>query len=263
LSDTDPKMDTHDGGEAPAQPFGYLIETQKPLQALIFLLPLIGLYEAGLIRYGYDASHQVQLDIFARRMLEVFLTWFGIGGIALPGIIVITVLLSMHLVRGDPWRFVPRHYLFMAAESLALAMPLFVLSLVLFRAPQAAQSMVAAAPDALNDVPLMGRLVFNLGAGIYEEMVFRLVALAVLHFCLVDVVGLRERTGAILAIFISALAFAFYHFNPAQTPSIDTLTLAFRTVAGLYFASLYLVRGFGIVVGTHAIYDVLVELFQL
>jgi hypothetical protein len=33
---------------------------------------------------------------------------------------------------------------------------------------------------------------------------------------------------------------------------------AFRVVAGLLFSVLYAVRGFGITVGTHACYDVLV-----
>lgn len=260
MSATDANLDVADEACAPAT--GYLVETQKPLQALIFLLPLITLYEVGLIRYGTDETAQVELDIFARRILEVFLAWFGIGGVALPGIIVVVVLLCMHLVRRDPWHIVPRHYLFMAAESLALALPMFVLSLVLFRSPPVAQVMTETGPDALYNVPLVGRLLFNLGAGIYEELVFRLIALALLHWLLVDVFKMEHLYGSIVAISVSALAFAAYHLNLGQPEVIDWLTLGFRTVAGLYFAAIYLMRGFGVVVGTHATYDVLVELFR-
>jgi hypothetical protein len=34
--------------------------------------------------------------------------------------------------------------------------------------------------------------------------------------------------------------------------------MLFLTAAGLYFGMLYILRGFGITVGTHALYDVLV-----
>ncbi|MBC8113461.1 MAG: CPBP family intramembrane metalloprotease, partial [Candidatus Saccharimonas sp.] len=32
----------------------------------------------------------------------------------------------------------------------------------------------------------------------------------------------------------------------------------FRTLAGMFFAALFFLRGFGITVGTHAVYDVFV-----
>ena len=49
--------------------------------------------------------------------------------------------------------------------------------------------------------------------------------------------------------------------DTAAGPVLPPGVRLFRTLAGLYFAWLYCVRGFGIAVGAHAGYDVLVGLF--
>ena len=50
----------------------------------------------------------------------------------------------------------------------------------------------------------------------------------------------------------SAIAFAVYH-QPTHPTEWATYTLS-----GVYLGTVYVMRGFGIVVGTHALYDVLV-----
>ena len=58
--------------------------------------------------------------------------------------------------------------------------------------------------------------------------------------------------GAGIAVVISAVAFAAYH------PPAGVAAAVFYLLAGLYFGAIYAIRGFGIVVGVHAIYDVVV-----
>ena len=102
----------------------------------------------------------------------------------------------------------------------------------------------------------LGDVLLSMGAGIYEELLFRLIGIAMLHMILVDLLALPEHWGAIGAVIGSAIGFAMYHF-----PSFTDVRLGlglFYTVAGVYFALIYVTRGFGIVVGTHALYDVLV-----
>lgn len=43
--------------------------------------------------------------------------------------------------------------------------------------------------------------------------------------------------------------------------SFQWYTFCFRTTAGLFFAALFVYRGFGVAAGTHAAYDILVGLF--
>jgi membrane protease YdiL (CAAX protease family) len=108
--------------------------------------------------------------------------------------------------------------------------------------------------------PALVNLVRYLGAGIYEEMLFRLVFLSGL-LAAFNLAELPRRWSIGCAAVASALLFAGAHnLGPHGEPFQGSLFL-FRTLAGVYFAWIYCVRGFGIAVGTHAGYDVLVGLF--
>jgi membrane protease YdiL (CAAX protease family) len=98
-----------------------------------------------------------------------------------------------------------------------------------------------------------------LGAGIYEEALFRLI----LFSCLVRLLRLVEVNGlfsVVLAALASALLFsAAHHLGPYGQPYSNYLFL-FRLIAGLYFALLFQVRGFGIAVGAHSCYNLMVSI---
>ena len=104
---------------------------------------------------------------------------------------------------------------------------------------------------------LAGLVVIAIGAGVYEELLFRLVAIAAIHAIAKDLLSLPEEVCVIAAVAISSLGFALVHFVGGVNPFTMTKML-FYTVAGVYFAAIYLTRGFGIVVAVHALYDVLV-----
>jgi len=256
----------------------YLIRSKRPLQGLFFLLPMIVLYELGTLVYATDPTRGVTRFIYARSLLRDFFEWLGMTGYYLPGLIVVVVLFSWHMVQRDPWRFEPRLYIGMWFESALLALPLFVFAIMVFRQSEA--QLAVPMFDAIAFVPLaetattavgsgatpptdgwQAMLVFSIGAGIYEELLFRLIGIALLHMIFVDILALPDKLGAIIAIGLSALAFALYHFTD-QNPFAWNKCL-FYTGAGVYFAAVYVLRGFGIVAGTHAVYDLIVVGLQL
>ncbi len=225
----------------------------QPLQALVFLLPLIVAYEIGAGLLLGDIS------LSAHRHLEIFLRLFGITGLYLPGIVLIAILLIWHVYRRDSWQLRPGVYAGMAAESVTLAIPLVVFSLMLPQLEQAASAIFVPLADAPTDGLQMSyqqALVLSVGAGIYEELVFRVVGIALVHAIVVDVIGFDDFAGYAIAIPLTALAFAYFHFGP-HNPFNLTLGV-FYTVAGLYFAGLYVLRGLGIAAATHAVYDAIV-----
>jgi hypothetical protein len=104
--------------------------------------------------------------------------------------------------------------------------------------------------------PLAQMLTF-IGAGIYEEVLFRLGLFAGLYG-LLRIVRLPMLAAVLIAALVGAFAFAFaHHIGPYGEP-IRTDYFIFRTIAGLYFTLLFALRGFGIAVGAHVGYDVLV-----
>ncbi len=103
----------------------------------------------------------------------------------------------------------------------------------------------------------------SLGAGIYEELLFRLIAITLLHLVLTDVLGLRDDLGMWASIVIAALGFAFYHFDASQMDEIRGMNAArvgqalYYVLAGVYFGLIFHLRGFGITAAAHAVYDVM------
>src|SRR5262249_32075232 len=112
-------------------------------------------------------------------------------------------------------------------------------------------------PPGTECDPGVQQVVSFVGAGIYEEMLFRLLLFSALTWLLrqAEFNGPGARS---LAALLSALLFSLAHHIGPQGELFNAQVFLFRTVAGLYFAALYHFRGFGIAVGAHAGYDVLV-----
>lgn len=253
----------------------YWERTLWPLQSLYFLLPLLIGYEFGAVMFAPEGGERLP-QIYAERMLGRFFEWTGVTGYYLPGIATVVVLLCWHFARRDPWRPEPRLYAAMLVESIVLAAPLFVFSIMITTAPASADM---AAGQSASWFPLLANsssattgldgvaswrqgVVFSVGAGIYEELVFRLIVIAIAHMILSDLLALPKGWAAGGAIALSAVMFALYHpfqtYLPWGWSSADWGRFTFYVLAGLYFAAIYVYRGFGIVAATHALYDVMV-----
>jgi membrane protease YdiL (CAAX protease family) len=108
----------------------------------------------------------------------------------------------------------------------------------------------------------LARFVSYCGAGVYEEVLFRLALLPLLA-CVLRGLGVSWVQSWIWAAVIGSLAFSAAHHVGAHGEEIVLaasgfwFTFSFRFVAGLFFSLLFVYRGFGIAVGTHAIYDML------
>ena len=240
----------------------------RPLHVLVFLAPLILFYEIAAAVHVMQGAGGAEETIRARKILEYFFRMFDIGGLYLPGILVCVVLLTWHILIRDPWRIRGRVLGWMAVESLVWTPPVLVLGQVLYRllsgtagGPPEAVSMIGAVANEFAARPLTARAAIAVGAGLYEEMLFRMVLIAILHAVLVDLMGLKERRGTVLSVLMAAVAFAFYHDLTLKTGGIDWASAAFYTFIGLYMGVIYVLRGFGIVVAVHAAYDLAVLLF--
>ena len=66
----------------------------------------------------------------------------------------------------------------------------------------------------------------------------------------------RGTKVGIFAVVISALIFAAFHYVGPYGEPLALGSFTYRTVAGLLFSALFLLRGFGITAWTHALYDV-------
>jgi membrane protease YdiL (CAAX protease family) len=110
---------------------------------------------------------------------------------------------------------------------------------------------------------LLANVVTGIGAGIYEELVFRLILIIALMVLFQDIFQLGRKISIILSVFISAALFGAYHHivylggQFIQSSPFNWAEFGFRTIAGIYFAVLFAIRGFGITAGAHAFYDII------
>jgi membrane protease YdiL (CAAX protease family) len=169
----------------------------------------------------------------------------------MPPLAVVGILLAVHIAHNDPWKVKPSTLSGMALESAAWGLPLLALGTLSAR--YLSHYLPLMAGGGVNWRTLF---VLSVGAGIYEELVFRLVALTVLHLVLLDLLKVPKRWGYLSMVVISSLAFAFYHYLGPE--AFSWRSLVFRTMAGAYFAVLFMLRGFGITAFSHSCYDIYV-----
>jgi hypothetical protein len=226
---------------------GYFHESELPLTSLVFLLPLIIIYELGTQYLAAGAQHGPAQQIIAFMMMQQFFRLFGVHGQHLPAVAIITILLCQHAFHNERWRFRLRTLGFMAVESVLLALPLIAIARELPR-----YFPLAALHASRQDVVIM-----SLGAGVYEEMVFRLALFSFLSIALKDVLRLNSFWVYLGVVAISAVAFSAYHYlSPLE--HFEWRSFLFRAIAGAYFGILFLLRGFGITAAAHASYDILI-----
>ncbi len=100
------------------------------------------------------------------------------------------------------------------------------------------------------------QLMISLGAGIYEELLFRVILVSGLAWIARRVLGWRTATAGLFAVAAGALIFSAFHYIGPYGDRFQLGSFTFRAVAGVLFSGLYLLRGFGITAWTHALYDV-------
>jgi membrane protease YdiL (CAAX protease family) len=234
----------------------YWVATKRPLQMLVLLLPLVIAYELGLAlvlrsEEGVltNKAHETLLETFEQLGVP------AVSGLYLGGIVIVVVMFVWHVLNRDPWKISGTTAGFMAAEALVLTVPLLVLSLLISRQDLSA----AAGPPQvqLAELGLWSKMAISIGAGLYEELLFRMVLIALVHTLLVDLARLPDAAGTALAILLSAAAFTIYHPLRDQLGIVSVSKVIFYFMAGLYFGAIYVLRGFGIVVAVHALYDIL------
>jgi membrane protease YdiL (CAAX protease family) len=243
----------------------YWDRSRQPLEILALVAPLVVIYEIGLVW-----ALRAERGTITNRAHEGLLRLFDAVGIdimvmALPAVAVLVVLVTWQFLSRRPWSLQLPTVGLMAVESAAAALPLAVFAQVIARSGTAWDSMAAwsggavaagtaAGPESLG---LLGKVSLAIGAGIYEELIFRMALISLLHTLFVDAMRMGERWGIGIAIAVSAALFAAYHPLGAADGGIDWSRATFFAGAGAYFGVLYILRGFGIAVGAHAAYDLL------
>jgi len=216
----------------------------------VFLTPVLAIYVVGLIWVRPDLA--ATADIWLREAMK----FVGVSGALAPTWLAVVVLLAWHLVRRDPWKISWGLLGLMALETALLAVPLLVIERG-FHVVWHVATLAIPSGHASPAETWLELVMTSIGAGIYEELLFRLLlvggALFVLSHVLKD-----DSFGARLAVvLIAAALFAGAHeTNPA---GFAWTRFLFRSTAGVYLGCVFVYRGFGIATGVHILFDLVVK----
>ncbi|MCK6461156.1 MAG: CPBP family intramembrane metalloprotease [Planctomycetes bacterium] len=219
----------------------YLEASRTPAASFVFVAPLLALFEVALAADPGVRSGTVPL------VRELFDPVSHLGLVGLNLLLLGLLCFAIWRTRAERRR-VTGLYGLMFAESLAWAG--FMLGL---------GSLVMPHLLALPELPR--NLLGGVGAGIYEEFLFRFLFLGGMVLVLHKGLGASPVGAVPFAIVVSAAAFSYAHHALGAEPYTHAAFL-YRALMGVILGSAFAARGLGIVVYAHALYNVGLELLR-
>lgn len=224
---------------------GYGSASRAPVYGFAVGLALFILYE------GSTAALQTSLrngaDVWLVRWLPTA-GWINVWAIKGLAVLALGTLLLWQQ-RRIPLK--PRYFLFLILESVLYS--LLLGSTVLFILDHTPLRLQPA------DSSLVEQLTLSFGAGLYEELLFRVLLFGGMAALFRALEQKPWISFALAALVSSGLFAAAHHVGPLGEPW-QWHRFSFRLVSGGLFSGLYLARGFGVTALTHGLYDVWVTL---
>ena len=239
--------------------------SRTPLTSLVFTLPLVLAYEGGVLLLG-RGSPRNGADVWLRHLLDAL----GFGQYFLLPLLTVVGLLVWQFLAHDRWRVSLAALPGMAAECVLWAVVLVGVgrlqqSLWPFRQQFVQWELLPweflqlHADAGFGWQTVLASLVGFCGAGLYEEVLFRLLMLPIAVWAF-ERLGCSPLAAGFWALLLSSLLFSGAHYIGPLGDAFTLYSFTFRAVAGLFFSLLFLLRGFGIAAGSHFFYDLFVGL---
>lgn len=239
----------------PATGSGYYHTSRAPRYSLTFVLPLLVLYEVLAVIVNQDVTQGLRngADVLLK---SLFVALAGTRGPLIFGVILVGVMawLVIRDRRAHPGPLRGRVFAAMAIESIVIALALGVVVGILTAQLVSAFPGLAAGP--FDEGGWVAGLMISLGAGLYEELLFRVLLVSALLFLARRLLRLGPVASGVVGVLGGALIFSSFHYIGPYGDALEVGSFVFRTIAGLVFSGLYVTRGFGITAWSHALYDV-------
>jgi len=232
----------------------YLRRSRAPRYSILFALPLLVLYEglSAMLTHSAVAGVRNGADVLLK---SLFVALGGRDGLVVFGLLLVggAAVLVWRDLRRSGERLSARVFGGMLLESgLYAAVFGFVVGWLTTLVLEGPRHLSIGGSAAL-DLPT--QLVVSLGAGIYEELLFRVVLVGALMWVARRLFRAGTGLAATIAVIVSALIFSSFHYVGALGDTFTVASFTFRALAGVVFSVLYVTRGFGITAWTHALYD--------
>tara|TARA_B100000989_G_scaffold115951_1_gene85349 strand:+ start:760 stop:1455 length:696 start_codon:yes stop_codon:yes gene_type:complete len=226
----------------------YYFKSKSLFYSLIITFPLFIFYEIGIF-YMFQANIPYSKN-GADVLIEEFINMLGLNGYyAASSILFIVFFLILYFQRKNfkTFKISSKYLSLMIMESFLYAMLLVLLL----------QNIYLSQGVNMNN---LNNFILSIGAGLYEELIFRFFLLFFLSKSFIFIFKMKEFSSLLLSIIASSVLFSLFHYIGQE--SFNSYSFTLRFIAGIYLSLIYINRGFGIVALTHAFYDLFV-IFRL
>ena len=274
---------------APAPPVqrNYFSETQQPIYSAALVLPFILIYQIGLVMLKSRVINGG--DAIITTLSGSLFRFLGVEASFASIIVPIVAFLIWQFQKKGTWSLRAPVLIASFFESLIYAVVLFMLLGYFVRylpsncitapvpsaqvsaseesaVPVTMDSRVAPSPAPASGSrsatrrPGVGDFVLYCGAGVYEELVFRVFLLGLLLLIFTKFFHMEHAYAAAWSAITGAVIFSAFHHIGGEP--YHTGVFLQRVLAGIYFSALYFTRSFGVAAASHAMYDIVVGLDQ-
>ena len=221
---------------------------------LVLIFPLMLVYQLGVLVTGGMLNGADFVSAFLFGQLG-FSKWEYLAFVSVVSLAFIAAIFALKRHQ----HFQPRVIVPVLLESSIYALTMGSLIVLVMTKVFGISPELAA---GLEQQGILSRFVMSLGAGVYEEIVFRLGLLSGLFWLCQRVFGLGRWASVAVALLVSSFAFSAVHHIGAYGDPLRLDVFTFRVLAGVFFGVLYWLRGLAVAVYTHALYDVYVLLIR-
>ena len=232
----------------------YFQSTHSLLYSYLISLPLLLLYEILIFIARPDSEQVVRISVDV--WIKTLFSYFGQDVLSLTLIFVALLgIFVLYRERNKLSTLKGTYFMTMLIEASVYA---FVLALII--SMTVSSLLQIAAPDTIASLSKLEQLALSLGAGLYEELFFRVILVSLLLLFLKLFIN-KKNVRYVLAIFVAAFLFSLVHYIGELGDPFTMGSFLFRFLFGLALNAIYILRGFGMAAWTHAIYDIMVVVY--
>lgn len=229
----------------------YFSTTHSLLYSYLISLPLLLLYEVLIYISQPDTDQAIRISVDV--WIKTLFSYIGRDIMSITLIVVALIgIVILYRERNRLSTLKLKYFFGMIAEATVYA---FVLGLLIASAIGALLQIVQ--PATIDQLSVTQQLALSLGAGLYEELFFRVLLVSALLFLFNKLIT-KKYVAYGSAMIVAALIFSLVHYIGEYGDPFMIGSFLFRFLFGLALNAIYIWRGFGVAAWTHAIYDLIV-----
>ncbi|MEL7832987.1 type II CAAX prenyl endopeptidase Rce1 family protein [Fodinibius sp. Rm-B-1B1-1] len=232
----------------------YFRTTNTLLYSYLISLPLLLLYEVLIFLAQPDTEQVVRISVDI--WIKTLFSYVGQDVVSITLILVALIgLVVLYRERKKLGSLKTSYFFTMLVEASFYA---FLLAILISTTVSGLLQIVQLSP--VETLSTLQQLALSLGAGLYEELFFRVLLVSALLYVFKKIFT-KQSVAFIAAMLLAAAIFSLVHYFGVYGDPFTFGSFLFRFLFGLALNAIYLWRGFGMAAWTHAIYDLMVIVF--